>query len=184
MSTRLSKSMESRLLFYDLKTYHKLGETGMIPRNTELIHGVILRKMTISPIHSKIVTKLGYILNKILPEGFIVRQEKPISIQNSEPEPDISVVRGTYDDFGEEHPETAEHVIEVANSSLEEDMDKAEIYASARIPFYWIVDLKGKKLHVFQNPENGKYNIHSIFEPSFPVKIPHSDKEISLNELL
>lgn len=100
------KSRAERIFRYDLRTYHLLGELGLIPRNTELIYGVVVHKMTAYPIHSKTVTKLANILSKNLPDSFIVRQEKPISINDSEPEPDISVIKGTYDDFGDRHPET------------------------------------------------------------------------------
>lgn len=103
-----------RIFRYDLRTYHLMGELGLIPRNTELIYGVVVHKMTISPIHSRTVTKLANNLSRNLPDSFIVRQEKPISINDSEPEPDISVIKGTYDDFGERHPETADLVIEAA----------------------------------------------------------------------
>lgn len=176
--------MAERVLRYDLDTYHRLGESGFIPKNTELIYGVVVYKMTISPAHSRIVTKLGHILNQLFLEGFVVRQEKPISIQNSEPEPDISIVQGTYDDFGDKHPDTAALVIEVAYSSLEDDLIKADIYASDLIPVYWILDIQNKKTHVFQDPENGKYNIHTIYEPSVPIQIPHTKKEIRLSELM
>lgn len=175
---------KDRILRYDLDTYHKMGELGLIPRNTELIYGVVVHKMTVSPIHSKTVNKLRNAISKALSNEFIILQESPISIQNSEPEPDISVIRGTYDDFGKEHPSSAELVIEVAYSSLEDDLEKASIYASAEIPSYWIIDIQNRKLHIFEKPEKGKYNIHSILEPKLSVKIPHTETEISINELL
>ena len=59
--------------------------TGILPRNTELIHGIVVKKMTISPKHSKVVTKLGHILAQAISENRIVRQEKPITIGDSEP---------------------------------------------------------------------------------------------------
>lgn len=82
---------KDRILRYDIDTYHKMGELGLIPRNTELIYGVAVHKMTVSPIHSKTVNKLRNAVSKALSKGFIILQESPISIQNSEPEPDISV---------------------------------------------------------------------------------------------
>ncbi len=178
------ESRAERIFRYDLRTYHLMGELGLIPRNTELIYGVVVHKMTISPIHSKTVTKLANILSRNLPDSFIVRQEKPISINDSEPEPDISVIKGTYDDFGERHPETADLVIEAAYSSMEDDLEKASIYASADIPLYWIIDIKSKKLHIFEKPYKGKYSIHTVLESSIYVKIPFTSREICLDEIL
>ena len=184
MEALLTKGMAKRILRYDIETYHKLGASGAIPRNTELIHGVIIHKMTISPIHRKIVNKLRNILEKVIPKGFIVLQESPISIKDSEPEPDISIVKGSYDDYGDEHPNTAELVIEVAYSSLEDDLEKANIYASANVTFYWILDIQNKKTHVFHTPKNNQYMVHTVFDSSIKIKIPHIEKEISLSEIL
>lgn len=80
--------------------------------------------------------------------------------------------------------QTAELVIEAAYSSLEDDLDKASIYASADIPVYWIIDIKNDKLHIFEKPEQGKYCIHTIIESTVYIKIPHTAKEISLQEIL
>lgn len=82
--------------------------------------------MTISPKHSKVVTKLGPILAQAISENRIVRQEKPITIGDSEPETDISAVEGTYNDFGNKHPET-----ELQLSILSDD------FCSFLVDFKW-----------------------------------------------
>jgi hypothetical protein len=44
-------------------------------------------------------------------------------------------------------------VVEVADSSLFLDTTtKAELYATAGIPEYWVIDLEGKQLLVFRDP--------------------------------
>ena len=50
-----------------------------------------------------------------------MRSEQPITGLDSEPEPDISVVRGTEGAFFTEHPHTAELVIEVSLTSPDRD---------------------------------------------------------------
>ena len=94
MSSVLTESRVKKIFQYDLDTYHKLGTIGILPRNTELIHGIVVRKMTISPKHRKVVNKLRDILSSAIPERFIVLQESPIKIADSEPEPDISLLEG------------------------------------------------------------------------------------------
>lgn len=184
MSSAIAESTLKRIFLYDIETYHKLGHTGVLPRNTELIHGVVVYKMTISPILRKIVNKLRDILSHVIPKDFAILQESPITIGNSEPEPDISVVKGSYDDFGDKHPETADFVIEVAYSSLDDDLNKASIYASAGIPCYWILDLQNKKIHVFKNPNRETYESHKILDSETSIAIPHTDKTTSLSELM
>ena len=52
MSAVLEKSYTEKAFRYDIETYHKLSATGILPRNTELIHGIVVNKMTISPYFS------------------------------------------------------------------------------------------------------------------------------------
>jgi len=184
MNSVLEKSKVDKIFRYDIETYHRLGATGILPRNTELIHGVVVNKMTISPKHSKVVTKLGHILAKAFSDNFVIRQEKPITISDSEPEPDISAVEGSYDDFGDKHPETAAFVVEVAVSSLEDDLFKADIYATANISVYWILDLQNNKIEVFQNPVSGKYTVHTTHGLEDKLIIPLTNKTISLAEII
>ena len=44
---------------------------------------------------------------------FVLRSEQPVTCDDSEPEPNISVVKGAEADFWDDHPHTAELVIEV-----------------------------------------------------------------------
>lgn len=67
---------------------------------------------------------------------------------------------------------------------MEDDLDKASIYAGPDIPLYWIIDIKNKKLHIFEKLDKGKYSIHTILESNICVKIPYTSKEISLDEIL
>lgn len=184
MSAVLENSFTDKAFRYDIETYHKLSATGILPRNTELIHGIVVKKMTISPKHSKVVTKLGHILAQAISENRIVRQEKPITIGDSEPEPDISAVEGTYDDFGDKHPDTAAFVVEVALSSYEDDLYKADIYASANISIYWILDLQNNKIEIFEKPIRGKYTLHTTHSADEKLQLPLTNRTISLAELV
>jgi hypothetical protein len=74
----------------------------------------------------------------LLPGGGSVSTQFPVALEDSEPEPDLVIVRGTADDFRERHPGSDEIglVVEVADSSLQRDRaDKGRMYARARIPF-------------------------------------------------
>ncbi len=88
--------------------------------------------------------------------GFWVRMQLPLALgEDSDPEPDVSVVVGKREDYSD-HPTTAALVIEVADSSLAYDSgEKAEIYAASRIPEYWVLDLNHRQLIVFRDPLPG-----------------------------
>ena len=54
----------------------------------------------------------------------------------------------------EEHPNTAQLVIEVAISALHYDREyKLPLYASARVPEYWIVDAEANTVEVYTKPK-------------------------------
>ena len=94
---------------------------------------------------------------RLLPKGFVVRREDPITFADSEPEPDIAVVCGAEADFFQAHPTTAELVIEVAVSSPTLDRENASLYAEAGVKEYWIVLGPERRVEVYRQPENGRY---------------------------
>jgi len=90
-----------------VQAYHTLGDLGLIPESTELLHWQIFHKMAKSPPHTLLLMRLFEPLRKALPAGVHVRQEQPITCDDSEPEPDLAVVQGSVEDYGAEHPRTA-----------------------------------------------------------------------------
>src|SRR5262245_16848894 len=100
-----------------VEEYHRLGEYNERGKRTELIRGIVIEKMSKSPLHRAIVSLLYRLFLTRLPAGFMVWQEQPLTFVDSEPEPDISVVRGRERDFLKAHPSTAELVVENAVSS-------------------------------------------------------------------
>jgi hypothetical protein len=119
--------------------YHRLGRSGLIPEDTELLYGVLIQKMTKSPLHTWIVRQLADWLRLELPEGFDVRQEQPVTLEDSEPEPDVAVVRGIPADYRRAHPSTATFIVEVAIATVELDRQKAQAYAAAGVGEFWII---------------------------------------------
>jgi Uma2 family endonuclease len=86
-----------------------------------------------------------------------VRFDEPLTLQDSEPEPDIAIVRGSDAEFASAHPTTAELVIEIAVTSLADDREMASIYAEAGVKEFWIVIAQKQQIEVHAQPENGHY---------------------------
>jgi len=152
--------------------YYALHKEGRLSRHTELLEGVLIEKMTISPKHSFIVSKLHEILSSTLTKRYIIREEKPLSTPTSEPEPDLSIVTGALDDFRDSHPSTADWVIEVAVTSLSLDLSKRKIYASAGIPEYWIVDSEEGRILIFSEPTQEGYKSEHVLRKTESIRIP------------
>ena len=140
-----------------LHQYHTLINEGAISNDVEFLEGVLIEKMPKSPLHEFIVAQLIAILQKNLAPGLIVRKEGPLTIGNSEPEPDISVVHGELSDYRLEHPQTAEFVAEISVTTQDIDFAKANIYARANVPVYLIIDAAKNIAHLHTNPQNDKY---------------------------
>ena len=137
--------------------YHKMSEFSQDLTKTELIEGIIIEKMTKSPLLTYLLHWLFEFFSSKLSEGYLLRKEDPLTLAASEPEPDIAIVKGSFEDFKHKHPVRAELVIEIAISSLELDREKAEIYALAGIPEYWIIVPRDAVVEVYQEPIEGKY---------------------------
>jgi Uma2 family endonuclease len=118
----------------------------------ELLEGWIVEKITKSPLHREVTHSLHKVLERFIPDGWYVDSQEPVTLAESEPEPDAVVVRGNSDDFGERHPGPSDValVAEVTDSSLPRDrVFKKKIYAAAGIVVYWVVNLVDRRIEVY-----------------------------------
>jgi len=140
-----------------VEEYHRLDEFNENGRRTELIRGIVIEKMSKSPLHWSVAKRLYDSIYALLAEGFVVRQEAPLTFADSEPDPDIAVVRGRESDFIATHPSAAELVIEVAVSSAALDRENASLYAEAGVKEYWIILAAERRVEVYRLPRDGRY---------------------------
>jgi Uma2 family endonuclease len=139
--------------------YERAAELGLFgpEERLELIGGEVIKKVTPQrSLHATGVSLAADVLKRAFPGGHDVRVQLPLVIgDDSEPEPDVALVRGEIRDHLAAHPSTALLVIEVADSSLAFDRTtKASLYASAGIPEYWVVNLQDRVLEVHRAPES------------------------------
>jgi Uma2 family endonuclease len=137
--------------------YHALGQAGLIPKRAEMLYGFVYYKMSKSPFHSFLLQVLQEILLRAVPPGHIVRTEQPITCPDSEPEPDLSVVKGRKEEFRDEHPHTAELVIEICVSSHEYDRAKLRAYARAEVKECWLVLGPERQIEVHRRPVGDQF---------------------------
>jgi Uma2 family endonuclease len=169
--------------------YERLVAEGFFQaeERLELVDGLIFEMSPQSVPHAVGVRLARRALERIFSEGFDVLVQMPLALNDdSEPEPDLAVVRGT--DPRENlvsHPTTAVLVIEVADSSLRRDRDKAALYGRAGIPDYWIVNLKDRCLEVLRDSRDGVYRSRTVLrtgESLSPLAQP--DAVIAVADLL
>ena len=144
--------------------YHQFPEFNANGRRTELIHGVVIEKMSKSPLHSGIASACYDLIRPQVPRGFWLRKEEPLTLRDSEPEPELCLVRGHRTDFAAHHPGTALLVVEIAISSAAEDRSLAALYAEAGVEEYWIVLPAEHSVEVYRRPESGSFIDRTIVE--------------------
>ena len=158
---------QGRLHPLSVEAYHVLGETGFLGKNTELLYGLVYFKMPKSPIHQALIARLMRAFAKVEQQGFWVRTEGPITCSDSEPEPDVSVVRGPIEDFTRSHPKTLEFVAEVCVTSHEYDRSKLPAYAFVGVKECWLVLQPEKVVEVYRRPMGGKFlEMASVSSPA------------------
>ncbi|MCI0701498.1 MAG: Uma2 family endonuclease [Planctomycetia bacterium] len=138
--------------------YHEMIRNNTLTTDdrVELLDGYLVNKMPQNTPHASCTQRLTHHLIRSVPTGWVIRIQLPVTLANSEPEPDGAVIRGTDATFDHRHPNETDFgiVIEVADSSLALDRGpKAQIYARAGIPEYWIVNIPDRQIEVYTNPE-------------------------------
>ena len=129
-------------------------------RRVELLGGEIVEMSPETPLHYVTAKRDAKYLETLLAGKAEVRFNGPITLPDSEPEPDIAIVRLPDTAYLDRHPgpEDIFWIIEVANTSLKKDLDlKAAIYAAAGILEYWVLDLANQQVTVFRQPQAGQY---------------------------
>lgn len=142
---------------FTVAEYHRLIRDGYFARDEryELLAGLIVRKMPKDPIHEAILLRANRVLTGRLPPGWHVRVQSPVTLSESEPEPDLSVAPGDELDWAARHPEPADlpFVVEVSNSTLADDRNlKGPLYAKDRIAAYLILNVLDWRVEAYSDP--------------------------------
>lgn len=163
---------------FSVTDYHRMAESGIFQGRyrIELIDGEVIDMAPIGSPHVGAV----FALNRLLMDA--ARGRATVSVQsairlgdNSEPEPDLALLRPRADGYRSRPPPRAEDtllVVEVADSSLRFDREvKLPLYARHAIPEVWIVDLVENVVEVFRAPGEAGYakperlGMQAVLEP-------------------
>ena len=122
-----------------------------------------------------------------------IRGRGPIALDDeSEPEPDLAVVPGTFRDYRAAHPSSPSLVVEISETSLVLDRaHKGSLYARAGLVDYWIVNLPERRLEVYRDPEpdatapfGWRYRSVTVLEPGASVSpLARPDLRIQISDL-
>ena len=148
---------------HDLVALGKLSETGY-----ELIEGDLITQMPKNMPHIVAVHNVLRWIYSTFGFEHTVSQDSVFISANSSPEPDVCVFQKPVESYlpnGKMPIVEAVLVVEVSDSTLDYDMTtKADLYARAGVTEYWVLDVAGRRLHVFTAPQNGAYPAPRTFE--------------------
>jgi len=138
--------------------FDQLIALGLFARErVELVNGELIDRGPQGGSHASTITRLVRLLVPRLSRNVEARIQMPFAAgPASEPEPDLALVLAG--DYEIDHPTSALLVIEVSDTSLEYDQTvKAALYAKARVPEYWLVNLATLSIEVRRLPMRGQY---------------------------
>ena len=157
-----------RNLLWTVEQFHFLGDLGMFEgRRAMLIDGVLVEEGPMNPPHRLALELAGDALRAAFGPGWRVCVQMPLVLnQTTDPEPDIALVFGSARG-ATDHPTSAALVVEVSDSSLRYDTTtKLSLYAAGGIADYWVVDVTGRQLLVFRDPQPDAAQSHGHGYPT------------------
>ena len=150
---------------FTVKQYHQMAEVGILTEDdrVELIRGEIVEMTPIGRRHAACVDRLNEMFILRLAQATIVRVQNPVELDdNSEPQPDLVLLRRRTDFYEAGHPQAEDILllVEVSDTTVEADWDvKILLYANSGITEVWLVDINAQCLEVYQQPSEKGYQI-------------------------
>ncbi len=151
------------------------------PKKIELIDGYMVTKMAKSAGHGFSVKAAVKALEGILPPGWTWRQEQPVRIPAyDEPEPDVTIVRGSDFDYRHRIPVATDLglLVEVSASNVSADRQQGNLYGRSGIPVYWIVNLVDRRVEVYTDPGPAGYASRQDFPSGQQVPVVIDRRQI------
>lgn len=172
--------------------FHRLCSLGLFAgRRPILLDGVILEQGPMDSPHGNGVERTDTQVRLAFGTGWRFRVQLPLVLSlHTDPMPDIAVISGAL--VGDAPHPTAALVVEVSDTTFDTDTtEKAELYATAGIPDYWVLDVVNRQLHVFRNPQplplppdiaTTAYQAHDTLGPNdtvSPLAVPQATIRVS-----
>jgi Uma2 family endonuclease len=176
---------------FTVDEYYQMLEVGIIHPDDrlELIEGEIVQMSPMSVKHANCIMFLNEELMYLVRKKATIRPQLPLHVNElSEPEPDLAVIKKTYNQSQQGHP-TPNDVyiaIEVSLSTLNYDMNvKVPVYAKNNVAEVWVIDLDKNEVHQFSQPIGEQYKEHIILSKGETIQSKQlSEVSLAINDIL
>lgn len=181
---------------WDRAQYQWLAATGVFADHgrVELIDGEIVAWPPQLRPHALALVLSREALRTTFGAGRYVQDQLPIALgPESQPEPDVAVIKGDPRDFPDDHPSQAALVLEVADSALRYDRQRrSSLYARHGVADYWIRNLQARVVEENRDPRpdptaefGTSYSVHLVLgedDPVEPLAVP--GRPVAVRDLL
>ncbi len=154
---------------------------GFGDAHVELVEGELIQMAPSGPVHGSanadIVVELSAIYR---PLGLRIFIDTMVELSEANIRaPDIVVVDREIGDRSHLVPADILLAIEIAGSTLAVDLGPKRIdYASWGIRNYWVVDVEGRRIHCYTDPQGADYSAIRVIGFGEPVPVPGADETI------
>lgn len=163
---------------WSIDEYEHMIEKGVLTKNdhVELIRGEIVEMAAIGLRHAACVVRLTRLFNKLLGETVMLSVQNPVQLHdNSEPQPDLALLRWRDDAYAAKRPTAGDVLllVEVADSTLATDRAvKVPLYAEAGVEEVWVVNVDKGVIEVYANPIGGSYQRTDVLGRGSMLTLP------------
>ena len=173
---------------WSIEEWHELVDSGVLEgKPVEFLEGEIIEVSPEGVEHSYTNSSVVKYLRNILSNLAEVRESHPITLDNSEPEPDIAVVRLPESIYRSHHPYPQDiyWLVEISNKTLKKDLEqKLVTYARNGIPEYWVIDLVNKKLITHTQLQGNSYSKITEYQTGTVSPLTFPNIAIAINKLI
>lgn len=141
---------------FTVEEYHKAFQAGALPERVELLEGEVYEVSPMGKMHIRYLIHLTNALVTAFGDKALVVSQVPLLIPpDSEPEPDLMLLRPPASLYDHRSPqkEDALIVVEISETTLVQDRTlKLSLYQRAGLPEIWLVNLVEEVLEVYVFP--------------------------------
>ncbi|MDA0264147.1 MAG: Uma2 family endonuclease [Chloroflexi bacterium] len=148
---------------FTVDEYYRMAQAGILGEDDrlELLEGEIVEMAPIGSRHQSVVDRLTRLFFNRVGDAAVVRVQGPVRLSDeSEPQPDLMLLRRRDDFYASAHPGPDDVIllVEVSDTSTEYDREvKLPMYARRGIAEVWLVGLETGMVEVFRGPTANGY---------------------------
>ena len=173
---------------WSIEEWHELVNSGVLEgKPVEFLEGEIIEVSPEGIEHSYTNDSVVKYLRKILNGIADVKESHPITLDNSEPEPDIAIVCLPETIYRNHHPypQDVYWLVEISRQTLKKDLEqKIVTYARNGIPEYWVIDLVNKKLITHTQLQGNSYSQINEYKTGTVSTLAFPDVAIAIDKLI